>query len=272
MKIASFLTRHRPGGLCYVFFGSAALFAPFSLYAQTAPKHRPLIDELVVANRILANEGVLDAYGHVSVRDAQNPEHFFLARHVAAGQVTAQDIIEYDLDSNPIVKSETAGYTERFIHSEIYRARPDVLAVVHTHAPDLVTFSVSSVPLQPVYHMAAFLGEGVTKFEIRDAGGVTDMLIRNASLGRALAKTLADKPAALLRGHGAVVVAESLHVVVGRAYYMNMNARLQREALLLGGKVTYLETEEARKAAPQDGYERAWAYWKSHVGQGRALP
>lgn len=247
--------------------------ASLSLHAQTAPEpktspsHRALIDELVIANRILSNEGVLDAYGHVSVRDTQNPEHFFLARHMAAGLVTAKDIIEYDLDSNPIVKSETAGYTERFIHSEIYRARPDVLAVVHTHAPDLVTFSASSVPLLPIYHMAAFLGEGVAKFEIRDAGGVTDMLIRDASLGRALAKTLADKPTVLLRGHGAAVVAPSLHVVVGRAYYMNMNARLQREALLLGGQVTYLETEEARKAAPQDGYERAWAYWKQRAGK-----
>lgn len=241
------------------------------LHAQTAPKTEALaknhgaVEELVVANRILANEGVLDAYGHVSIRDPQNPEHFFLARHMAAGLVTAKDIIEYDLDSNPIVKGETAGYTERFIHSEIYRARADVMAVVHTHAPDLVVFSASSVPLLPIYHMAAFLGEGVTKFEIRDAGGVTDMLIRNPMLGRALAKTLADKPAALLRGHGAVVVAPLLHVVVGRAYYMN--ARLQREALLLGGQVTYLETEEARKAAPQDGYERAWAYWKQRVGR-----
>ena len=241
------------------------------LSAQTAPKseagHRALIEELVTANRILANEGVLDAYGHVSVRDTQNPDHFFLARHMAAGLVTAKDIIEYDLDSNPIVKSETGGYTERFIHSEIYRARPDVMAVVHTHAPDLVVFSASSVPLLPVYHMAAFLGEGVPKFEIREAGGVTDMLIRNAALGHALAKTLADKPAVLLRGHGAAVAGTSLHVVVGRAYYMNMNARLQREALLLGGMVTYLETEEARKAAPQDGYERAWAYWKARAGR-----
>lgn len=254
-------------------FGGTLFLGSANLRAQTAPKpavnvsHRALIDELVIANRILANEGVLDAYGHVSVRDSQNPEHFFLARHMAAGLVTARDVIEYDLDSNPVVKGETAGYTERFIHSEIYRARPDVEAVVHTHAPDLVTFSASSVPLLPIYHMAAFLGEGVTKFEIRDAGGVTDMLIRNASLGRALAKTLADKPAMLLRGHGAAVVAPSLHVVVGRAYYMNMNARLQREAVLLGGQVTYLETEEARKAAPQDGYERAWAYWKQRAGK-----
>jgi HCOMODA/2-hydroxy-3-carboxy-muconic semialdehyde decarboxylase len=250
-----------------VLVGAAALHAQTAAESKITPSHRALIDELVIANHILSNEGVLDAYGHVSVRDAQNPGHFFLARHMAAGLVTARDVIEYDLDSNPVIKSETAGYTERFIHSEIYRARADVVAVVHTHAPDLVIFSASSVPLLPIYHMAAFLGAGVTKFEIRDAGGVTDMLIRNASLGRALAKTLADKPAVLLRGHGAAVVAPSLHVVVGRAYYMNMNARLQREALLLGGQVTYLETEEARKAAPQDGFERAWAYWKQRAAK-----
>ena len=251
----------------------AALLASLNAEGQTKPKSaapskgRLAIEELVTANHILANEGVLDAYGHVSVRDPQNPQHFLLARHMAAGLVTARDIIEYDFDANPILKGETAGYTERFIHSEIYRARPDVMAVVHTHAPDLVVFSASSVPLMPIYHMAAFLFEGVPKFEIRDAGGVTDMLIRNPMLGRALAKTLSDKPAALLRGHGAVVVAPSLHVVVGRAYYMNMNARLQREALLLGGQVTYLEIEEARKAAPQDGFERAWAYWKQRAGR-----
>ena len=256
-----------------VSFFCVALLASLNVEAQTKPKSAALskgrlaIEELVTANHILANEGVLDAYGHVSVRDPQNPQHFLLARHMAAGLVTTRDIIEYDFDANPIVKGETAGYTERFIHSEIYRTRADVMAVVHTHAPDLVVFSASSVPLMPIYHMAAFLFEGVPKFEIRDAGGVTDMLIRNPMLGRALAKTLADKPAVLLRGHGAVVVAPSLHVVVGRAYYMNMNARLQREALLLGGQVTYLETEEARKAAPQDGFERAWAYWKERAGR-----
>jgi ribulose-5-phosphate 4-epimerase/fuculose-1-phosphate aldolase len=247
--------------------------AAIALPAQTpnVPKSssnpRALVNELVVANRILANEGVLDAYGHVSVRSESDPNHFFLARHMAAGLVTAQDIIEYDLDCNPVVRTETGGYTERFIHGEIYRARPDVMAVVHTHAPDLVTFSVSSVPLRAVAHMAAFLGEGVPKFEIRTTGGMTDMLIRDPKLGKALATSLGDKPAALMRGHGAVVVATNLHIVAGRAYYMNMNAHLQEQALLLGGQVTYLEPEEARKAAPQDGYERSWAYWKSRVGK-----
>ena len=230
---------------------------------QNAPAGSGLVAELVLANHILANTGVLDAYGHVSVRDDRNPNHYLLARHMAAALVTPDDIIEYDFDSNPIHASPSAGYTERFIHGAIYKARPDVMAVVHFHAPEVIPFGVTAVPLQPIFHMAAFLGEGVPVFEIRKAGGVTDMLIRNPQLGQALAQTLGNKPAALLRGHGAVVVAPSLHVVAGRAYYMTLNARIQAQAMQLGaGKVTYLEQEEARKAAPQDGYERAWALWK----------
>jgi len=236
--------------------------------AAQAPKRAPAgpnpaqVQELVLANHILSDQGVLDAYGHVSVRDDRNPSHFLLASHLAAGMVTAADIVEYDFDANPVRPNAPTGYTERFIHSEIYRARPDVKAIVHCHAPDLIPFGTTGVALQPIYHMGAFLGEGVPVFEIRDAGGVTDMLIRNSALGRALAETLGARPAALMRGHGAVVVADSLHVVVGRAYYMNLNAHLQLQALQLGRPVTYLEPEEARKAAPQDGYERAWALWK----------
>ena len=232
------------------------------LCAQANRPNSALVQELVLANHILANEGVVDAYGHVSVRDPANPQHFLLASHMAAGTVTAADIVEYDLDSNPVRPNAPTGYTERFIHGEIYRARPDVTAIVHCHAPDLIPFGVTGIALRPVYHMGAFLGEGVPVFEIRDAGGVTDMLIRNSALGRALAQTLGDKPAALMRGHGAVVVASSLHVVVGRAYYMNLNARLQLQALQVCAPITYLEPEEARKAAPQDGYERSWALWK----------
>lgn len=225
----------------------------------------PLVQELVLANHILAHEGVLDAYGHVSVRDPKDPAHFWLARHMAAGTVTAADIIQYDLDSKPVNADASAGYTERFIHGEIYRARPDVMAIVHCHAPDVIPFGVSSVPLRPVYHMAGFLEVPVPIFEIRDAAGLTDMLIRTPELGKALARTLGAKPAALMRGHGAVVVADSLHVVVGRAYYMNMNARLEMQAISLGGSVTYLDPVEAQKTGAQDGFERAWNYWKSQV-------
>jgi len=236
------------------------------LQAQTAPNDSALIDELVLANHILSMNGVLDAYGHVSVRSQGNPNHFYLARHMAAGVVTRSDIIEYDFDCKPVNADGTTGYTERFIHGEIYRARPDVMAVVHSHPTDIVAFSVTGVPMRPLTHMAAFLEGPVPVFEIRNAGGMTDMLIRDSKLGRALAQTLGDKNAALLRGHGAVVVAPSLHVVAGRSYYMMVSAKVQMEALQIGGgKVTYLEPEEARKAAPQDGFERAWALWKQQV-------
>ena len=254
--------------LSVIFAGAmlTAAFAQSQTKAQTkAAPPSALVQELVLANHILANEGVVDAYGHVSVRDPNNANHFWLARHLAAGVVTASDIIEYDLDSKPVSGDPSAGYTERFIHGEIYRARPDVMAIVHCHSPDLIPFSVSKVPLRPVYHMAGFLEVPVPIFEIREAAGITDMLIRNPELGRALAKTLGQKPAALMRGHGAVVVAPSLHVVTGRAYYMNMNARLQEQAILLGGPVTYLDPQEAQKTGAQDGFERAWDYWKHHA-------
>ena len=236
--------------------GCAALLLSAALRAQTSPKseaplsHRALIDELVIANHILANEGVLDAYGHVSVRDSQNPEHFYLARHMAAGMVTAKDIIEYDLDSNPIVKSETAGYTERFIHSEIYRTRPDVVSVVHSHSPAVVPFSVvSGTKLRPICHMCGFLGAAAPVFEIRDvAGPGSDLLIRDARLGAALAQSLGQSAAILMRGHGSTVVGGTLRQAVFRAVYTEVCARLQSEAIRLG-PVTYLTEEEGEATA-----------------------
>jgi len=234
--------------------------------AQTTkpPRDQALIDDLVTANHILASEGILDGYGHVSVRDPANSNHYFLSRSLAPGLVTAADIIEYDLDSNPLGDTRT-GYRERFIHGEIYRARPDVMAVVHDHSPSVIPFSVSSVPLRAVSHMAAFIGEGVPVFEIRDVDGMTDMLVSSPKRGRALATVLGNHPAALMRGHGAAVVGESVKVAVGRAIYLDLNAKVQEQAILLGGKVTYFEPEEAKKTAPQDGFERAWDVWKRKV-------
>jgi ribulose-5-phosphate 4-epimerase/fuculose-1-phosphate aldolase len=226
------------------------------------------INELVLANHILTMNGVLDAYGHVSVRSERNPNHFFLAQHIPAGTVTRDDIVEYDLDSKQVGEKPHTGYTERYIHGEIYRARPDVMAVVHCHSAEVIPFTVTNVPLRPMIHMAAFLGGPIPVFEIRNTGGITDMLIRTPDLGKALAKTLADNTAVLLRGHGAVVVAPGLHVVAGRAYYLSVNAKVQQQAIALGGgKVTYLDPGEARKALPQDGYERSWELWKQQVAQ-----
>jgi len=227
------------------------------------PQAKNVIEELVLANHILANEGVLDGYGHVSVRNPANPNHYFLARAGAPALVGAGDITEYDIDSNAVTNASSTGYTERFIHGEIYRARPDVMAIVHCHCSEVIPFANTSVPLQPMHHMGSFIGTGVPVFEIRNAGGETDMLIRTPALGRALAQSLASKSAVLMRGHGAAIVASSLHVVVGRSYYLNLNARLQMQALQLGGKVNYLDAEESKKAVID--YERSWDTWKHNA-------
>ena len=235
--------------------------------AQTTKPSRDqaIIDDLVTANHILVTEGILDGYGHVSVRDPANPNHYFLSRSLAPGLVTASDIVEYDLDSNP-VDDNRAGYRERFIHGEIYRARPDVMAVVHDHSPSVIPFSVSSVPLRAISHLGAFIAEGVPVFEIRDVDGMTDMLVSSPKRGRALATVLGNHPAALMRGHGAAVVGETLKVAVGRAVYLDINAKVQEQAMLLGGNVKYFEPEESRKTvASHDGYERAWDVWKRKV-------
>jgi len=177
-----------------------------------------VVDDLVAANRILADQGVLDAFGHVSVRHPLAQEHFLLSRSLAPDLVTAADIIEYDLDSRPIDARGRASYRERFIHSEIYRARRDVNAVIHCHTPSLIPFSDSTRPLRPMYHQSAFIAEGVPVFDIRLAVGMTNMLVEDAERGRALAKVLGTKPAALMRGHGAVVVADTLPNEIGRAH------------------------------------------------------
>ena len=231
-----------------------------------APSRAALLEEVALASRILARQGVVDAYGHVTIRNPANPSHFFMSRNLPPALATAADIVEYDLDSQPVSLNAPPGFTERYIHGEIYRARPDVMSVVHFHAADVIPFGVTGVPLRPVYHMAGFLGAGVPVFEIRNTVAATDMLIRNPQLGAALARTLGNKPVALMRGHGAVTAASGLHIAVAEAYYIMVNARLQAQALQLGGsKVTYLSDDEARMAGAQDGFERAWTLWKSEA-------
>jgi ribulose-5-phosphate 4-epimerase/fuculose-1-phosphate aldolase len=226
-----------------------------------------LIDDLVAANRILYSEGVVDGFGHVSARHDKRPEHFLLARSMAPGLVAAADIMEFDRDGEPVDPQGRTPYLERFIHSEIYKTRPEVQAVVHSHSPTVIPFGATAVPLRPIYHMGSFLGSGVPVFEIRDAGGpATDMLIRNAALGAALARTLGGNAVALLRGHGNVVVGGSVKEVVFRAVYTEVNARLAAEALRLGGgQVTFLNNAEAAAATATNQAQvgRAWDLWKA---------
>jgi ribulose-5-phosphate 4-epimerase/fuculose-1-phosphate aldolase len=232
-----------------------------------------LMDDLVAANRILAAQGVLDGFGHVSARHDKDPSRFLLARSMAPALVTAADIMQFGLDGNAVGGDDRTAYLERFIHSEIYRASPEVRAVVHSHSPAVIPFGVVGVTLRPIFHLGGFLGQGVPVFEIRDAGGpATDMLIRNPALGAALAKTLGPAPVALLRGHGNVVVGRSVREAVFRAVYTEVNARLASEALRLGdGNVTFLNEEEAKAAAETNSAQigRPWELWKRALGGAR---
>jgi ribulose-5-phosphate 4-epimerase/fuculose-1-phosphate aldolase len=219
------------------------------------------IDDLVAADRILASHEIFDAYGHVSVRSEKNPQHYFMSRSLAPDLVTARDILEYDLDSVVIRAAGAALFLERFIHGEVYKARPDVKAVVHCHTPSLIPFGATDVPLRPMFGLAGFIAEGIPVFEIRKTAGMTDLLIRDAARGRALAQTLGSKPAALMRGHGAVVTGASLPLVVGRCIYLDMNARVQAQAMALSKNITYLTPEEG-KLSVADDYRRAWELWR----------
>lgn len=223
-----------------------------------------LIDDLVTANHILFHQGVLDAFGHVSARDDREPGRFLLARNMAPARVTAGDILEFTLDGEPVDAAGRRVYLERFIHAEIYRARPDVMAVVHSHSPSVVPFSVSRrTPMRPICHMAGFMGVHVPVFEIREAAGEgTDLLVTNGDLGAALARSLGQSAVVLMRGHGSTVVADSLKRVVYRAVYTEVNARAQLQASLLGDVVYLTEAEGIKTTDAVEGQAgRAWDLW-----------
>ncbi|HYG55675.1 MAG TPA: class II aldolase/adducin family protein [Burkholderiales bacterium] len=226
------------------------------------------LEDLVAAYRILAEQGVIDAYGHVSIRSPKDPGRYYLARSLAPEMVTLEDLMEYDLESVPVDPRGRESVRERFIHGEVYKARPDVMAVVHNHSPSVIPFSVTNVPMKPIYHMAAFIGEGVPNFEIRDVEQGTDLLVKTPALGAALAKTLGKSPASLMRGHGAVVVGENIARAVGRSVYLEQSARLQMQAMFLaslqtaGGKITCLDEGEVKASNPVQNYARAWPMWR----------
>jgi ribulose-5-phosphate 4-epimerase/fuculose-1-phosphate aldolase len=223
-----------------------------------------LIEELVAANRILARQGVLDGFGHVSARHPERPGRFLLSRSLAPELVTAADIMEFDLDANPVGGDTRRPYLERFIHGEVYRARQDVRAVVHSHSPSVIPFAASSVRLRPIYHMGSFLAGGAPVFDIRKRFGCTDMLVRNRDQGVALAAELGDQAVVLMRGHGFVAVADSVPIAVYRAIYTEMNAGIQQKAIALGGTVTYLEPDEAARSDETNRgvSARPWELWK----------
>jgi ribulose-5-phosphate 4-epimerase/fuculose-1-phosphate aldolase len=226
-----------------------------------------LLEDIVVGSRILADFGVLDGFGHVSARHPTNPNHFLMSRSLAPALVTADDIMEFDLDGNAVDARGRTVFLERFIHGEIYKARPDVMSVVHTHSPGVIPFSVSKVPLRAMFHNPAFLAVGVPVWDIRMDFGETSMLVANAALGKSLAETLGDKPVVLMRGHGDVAVGPSVKMAVFRAYYTDVNAKLQAQAIALGGEPNYLTPGEGVKA-DQTNFavmDRIWNLWRMRI-------
>jgi ribulose-5-phosphate 4-epimerase/fuculose-1-phosphate aldolase len=227
-----------------------------------------VLEDLVAANRILFRQGVVDGFGHVSARHPDRPDRFLLARSMAPAQVTLADILEFEFDGSPVDPAGPKPYLERFIHGEIYRARADVMAVVHSHSPSVVPFGVvPSVPLRPICHMSGFIGAAAPVFEIREAAGAaSDMLIRTPGLGAALADKLGPAAVVLMRGHGSTVVGATVRQAVFRAVYTEVNAKLQAEALRLGPPVFLTEGEAAAASATNDGQiDRAWNLWRAEA-------
>jgi ribulose-5-phosphate 4-epimerase/fuculose-1-phosphate aldolase len=230
-----------------------------------------LLKDLVIANRILAHEGVVDAYGHVSFRHPDRPDRFFLSGSRSPELVTIDDLIEYDLECRPIDQRGRAMYSERPIHGAIYQARPDVNSVVHNHAHEVIPFGVSkTVKLRPILHVAAGIGREIPVWDIRDKFGDTNLLVTKMEQGHDLAGALGNRSAVLMRGHGCAVAAQSLYEAVHKSVYLKVNAKLQAEAMRFG-EITYLSDGEIAEMSkyPHDGKSRAWEYWAERSGAAR---
>ena len=226
-----------------------------------------VLEDLAAASRILVDQGVFDAAGHVSMRHPGRAERFLMSRSLAPELVQADDIMEFDRDSNAIDPRGRNGFIERYLHGEIYRARSDVMAVAHSHSPTVIAFGLSKEPMRAMYHNAAFLAAGVPVFDIREKFGATDIVISTAAKGAALAETLADKPVALLRAHGMVAVGPSLAITVFRAIFTVTSATVQHQALALGGPIAALDAEEGALAdvVNVQTVRRSWDLWKKRV-------
>ena len=226
--------------------------------------------DVMSANHILARENVLDGYGHVSMRHPENPAHFLLSRSRSPELVTVEDIMEFTLDGETVGNDDRPPYLERFIHGSIYKARPDVVSVVHSHQEDVIPYSISSVPLKPVWHQACSIGTHLPVWDIHDKFGDTNMLVTNIAQGEDLAKALGDNKVALMRGHGFAVTGNHLQDAVSTAIYLPKNARILTTAKLLGGTVTFATPGEVAKAGPVHpelpAFQRGWEYWLTRAG------
>lgn len=228
---------------------------------------RATLEDLAAASRILVDQGVFDAAGHVSMRHPAIPERFLMSRSLAPEMVTADDIMQFNLGCEAIDAQGRRGFIERFLHGGIYRARPDVMAIAHSHSASVIAFGLTQTPMRAMYHNAAFLAAGVPVFDIREKFGTTDIVINNAAKGAALAETLADRPVALLRAHGMVAVGPSLPVAIFRAIFTVVSATIQHQATALGGPLAALDMEEGRIAdiVNVETVGRSWDLWKRRV-------
>ncbi|GAC1408602.1 MAG: hypothetical protein NVSMB6_07810 [Burkholderiaceae bacterium] len=265
--------RPRRLAMCATLSVSAAFLAmlnPSHAQVRLESKTATLIDDLVAANRILHNQGIADGFSQVSGRSPTDPAHFYMARRLDPFSVTATDIMEFDSDGNVVGNDPRTPDAERFIHSEIYKAEAGTDAVVHAHAPSVISFSIANVPLRPVFHMSGFLGKGTPIFEIRSAvisSADTDLLIRTPLLGAKLAQKLGKSNVVLMRGHGFTAVASSVSVAVFRSVYTDQNARIQSEALKLGTPRFLTEQEAQMAQKTMEGLSGPlWEMWKKQVG------
>lgn len=233
-----------------------------------------LFEDLVDANHILYDQGIVDGYGHASIRHPEHPDHFFMAAAVSPGRVRKKDIIELDLDGNIVGGEDRPSYSERFIHAEIYRARADVNAVIHSHSPTVIPFSVTDVPLRPIIHAAAFMHPGVPVFNTHHVPEATTPLVNSPAIGKALVATLGQNNIVLMRGHGNTVVGSDIRETVSRAIYAEVNAKLLLQSLALGRPIDYMNAEESqamqgRSVNPgrgsNHGVDRVWKMWVDEV-------
>jgi ribulose-5-phosphate 4-epimerase/fuculose-1-phosphate aldolase len=240
-----------------------------SVQKSGGPVAAGLVEDLAAASRILAAQSVVDAFGHVSMRHPSAPDRYLMARSIAPALVTPDDIVEYDLDSTALSASGRDSFLERFIHGEIYKARPDIMSIVHSHSPSVIPFGLVAVPMQAMFHNAAFIAAGVPVFDIREKFGATDMLVSNGPKGVALAAVMGRKDIVLMRAHGSVACGPTLQSAVFRAVYTEVNARIQHWTAALGGgaPITALDAEEGRLAdqVNQTAGMRAWNLWRSQV-------
>src|SRR5215471_5765122 len=228
-----------------------------------------LIEDLVSANRILAREGVVDSFGHISVRHPDNPQRYLLSRSRAPDCIERDDIMEFTLDGTPVDPRGRAPYLERFIHGALYEARPDVMSVVHNHSESVIPFAVTGKKIKPIFHMGASIGHEVPVWDSHDRFGDTALLVENMDMGRDLAKRIGAGGTALMRGHGATVAGKNIRHAVYISIYLEVNARLQKQAMDMG-EVKFLTAGEVDKVSARTGaygINRAWENWCRRAGR-----